>query len=215
MTANDAVVIAWRTCDESMVSRLGGGDVICVRVSRYPRVPSSPRHVQWPFVSPGVDRVWMADITHVPTRQGWLYLAAVLDLYTRRIVGWAMSDRIDQTLVSEALRMALARRAPARGGIHHSDQGSQYTSHAYQQQLQSAGLIASMSRKGMPYDNAPMESFFGSLKQELTHHELFADRAVARTAVFDYIEVFYNRERLHSALGYRSPEDFAEAQVSN
>lgn len=181
----------------------------------YQRTPAAPRHVQWPFVSPGEDRVWMADITHVPTQQGWLYLAAVLDVYTRRIVGWSMSPRIDQALASEALQMAVTRRSPPRGAIHHSDQGSQYTSHAYQKQLHAAGLVASMSRKGMPYDNAPMESFFGSLKQELTHHEPFADRDVARSAVFDYIEVFYNRERLHSALGYRSPEDFAKAQVSN
>jgi putative transposase len=181
----------------------------------YERTPVAPRRVQWPFVSPGVDRIWMADITHIPTRQGWLYLAAVLDVYTRRVVGWSMSDRIDQALASEALRMAVSRRAPVRGSIHHSDQGSQYTSHVYRQQLQAAGLVASMSRKGMPYDNAPMESFFASLKHELTHHVSFADRDAARSAVFDYIEVFYNRERLHSALGYRSPEDFAEAQVSN
>jgi len=111
--------------------------------------------------------------------------------------------------------MVVTHRTPAHGAIHRSDQGSQYTSHAYRQQLHDAGLVASMSRKGMPYDNAPMESFFASLKHELTHYAVFADRDAARSVVFDYIEVLYNRERTHSALGYRSPEDFAKAQVSN
>ena len=139
----------------------------------------------------------------------------MLDLHTRRIVGWAMGDRADQTLASSALAMALTRRKPAAGLIHHSDQGVQYTCKAYQKDLQVAGIIVSMSRKGMPYDNAVMESFFASLKQELTHHEQFKDRDEARSKVFDYIEVFYNRERLHSALGNRSPEDFAALAVSN
>lgn len=183
--------------------------------SAYQRVPAAPNRLEWPFVSASPDRVWVADITFVPTRQGWLYLAAVLDLHTRRIVGWAMGDRADQTLASSALAMALTRRKPAAGLIHHSDQGVQYTCKAYQKDLQVAGIIVSMSRKGMPYDNAVMESFFASLKQELTHHEQFKDRDEARSKVFDYIEVFYNRERLHSALGNRSPEDFAALAVSN
>lgn len=176
--------------------------------STYQRVPAAPNRLTWPFTSPGPDRVWVADITYVPTRAGWLYLAAVLDVHTRQIVGWAMGERADQALASAALEMALHRRKPARGAIHHSDQGSQYTSGAYQQQLQDAGLIVSMSRKGMPYDNAVMESFFSSLKQELTHHERFVDREQARRKVFDYIEVFYNRQRLHSRLDYRSPSEF-------
>jgi putative transposase len=179
------------------------------------RMAAAPRRVEWPFVSPGIDRVWLADITYIPTRQGWLYLAAVLDLYTRRIVGWSMSARVDQTLTSNALHMALERHSPHRGAIHHSDRGSQYTSHAYRETLAAKGLIASMSRTAMPFDNAPMESFFSSLKQELTHHYRFADRDAARAAVFDYIEVFYNRTRLHSALGYRSPQAFADAMVLN
>ena len=124
----------------------------------YQRVPAAPNLLAWPFASASKDRVWVADITYVPTRQGWLYLAAVLDLHTRRIVGWAMSDRADQALASDALDMALARRKPQKGVIHHSDQGVQYTCKAYQQQLHNAGLIASMSRKGMPYDNAMMEA---------------------------------------------------------
>jgi len=182
----------------------------------YQRVPAAPNRLTWPFISPGPDRVWVADITYVPTQQGWLYLAAVLDMYSRRIIGWAMSERPDQALASDALAMALARRRPSKGAIHHSDQGSQYTSKSYQQQLQVAGLVVSMSRKGVPYDNAVMESFFASLKHELTHHERFADRDAARTQVFDYIEGFYNRHRLHSSLGYRSPEAFERmAQVPN
>ena len=176
--------------------------------SPYQRVPAAPNRLAWPFASAAPDRVWVTDITYVPTRQGWLYLAAVLDMYSRRIVGWAMGVRADQALASAALEMALARRRPLSGAIHHSDQGVQYTCKAHQQQLQQAGLVASMSRKGMPYDNAVMESFFSSLKQELTHHEQFNDREQARSKVFNYIEVFYNRQRLHSALDYRSPEMF-------
>jgi putative transposase len=182
-------------------------------VQPYQRVPAAPNLLAWPFASASADRIWVADITYVPTRQGWLYLAAVLDVHTRRIVGWAMSDRADQALVSDALDMALTRRKPQKGAIHHSDQGVQYTCKAYQQQLHTAGLVASMSRKGMPYDNAVMESFFSSLKQELTHHERFADRDEARSKMFDYIEVFYNRERLHSGLQYRSPAQFEQMAV--
>lgn len=182
--------------------------------SAYQRVPAAPNRLSWPFNSPGLDRVWVTDITYIPTRQGWLYLAAVLDVYTRRVVGWAMDERADQTLASAALAMALASRRPASGTIHHSDRGVQYTCHAYQQQLRDADLIASMSRKGMPYDNAVMESFFSSLKQELTHHRRFVDRDQARSEVFDYIEVFYNRQRLHSALNYRSPVEFERMSVA-
>ena len=171
----------------------------------YQRVPPAPNLLAWPFVSPKPDAVWVADITFVPTRAGWLYLAAILDLHTRQIVGWAMGERADQALVSAALRMAVEHRKPAPGAIHHSDQGSQYTSGAYQAQLKAAGLQSSMSRKSMPYDNAVMESFFSSLKQELTHHERFAGLDEARQKLFDYIEVFYNRQRLHSSLGYRTP----------
>lgn len=171
-------------------------------------MPAAPNRLAWPFSSAAANQVWVADITYVPTQQGWLYLATVLDMYSRRIVGWAMSDRPDQVLASAALDMALAHRRPEKGAIHHSDQGVRYTCKAYQQHLQAAGLVASMSRKGMPYDNATMESFFASLKQELTHHERFADRDQARSKVFEYIEVFYNRQRLHSGLGYQSPDQF-------
>lgn len=204
------------SCGRNRVRRLRRDHAIQTRRRRryvqargtYQRVPAAPNHLRWPFKSSRPNAVWVADITFVPTHRGWLYLAALLDLHSRRIVGWAMGERADQALASEALAMALGRRRLAKGAIHHSDQGSQYTSKAYQQQLQQAGLTPSMSRKGMPYDNAAMESFFSSLKQELTHHQPFATREDARTEIFRYIEGFYNRQRLHSSLGYRSPEAF-------
>ena len=142
------------------------------------------------FAGPAPGRVRVGGITLVRAWGGWLYLAAVLDMHSRQIAGWAMGARADQALASAALDMALQRRRPAKGAIHHSDQGSQYTSGAYQRQLQEAGLVASMSRKGMPYDNAVMESFFSSLKQELTHHARFVELDAARGKGFEYIEVF-------------------------
>jgi putative transposase len=174
----------------------------------YERVPSPKRHITWPFSSGGPDRVWVADITQVPTVQGWLYLATVLDLWSRRVVGWSMSRSVKQDLADNALTMAIAQRRPKPGLIHHSDRGSQYTSKAYRAQLQAIGAISSASRASMPYDNAVAESFFSSLKNELTHHERFLSTDQARVRLFDYIEVFYNRQRRHQALGYQSPVDF-------
>jgi len=168
----------------------------------------APNRLSWPFRSPDRNRVWAGDMTQIPTRHGWLYLAVILDLYSRRVIGWAMADRQQQNLTSAALDMAIARRQPEPGVIHHSDRGSQYTSQAYRDQLARHGLLASMSRVGMPYDNAIVESFFSSLKNELTHHERFANVDEARSQVFDYIEVFYNRQRKHEALNYCSPEQF-------
>lgn len=170
--------------------------------------PPAPNLLRWPFHSPAPDRTWVTDITYVPTRQGWLYLAVILDLFARRVIGWAMSNRQDQELASSALMMAIEQRRPPRGLIHHSDRGSLYTSKAYRKTLESHGITASMSRVGMPYDNAAAESFFSSLKNELTHHEQFATIDEARRKLFDYIEVFYNRQRKHQALGYRSPVEF-------
>ena len=144
-------------------------------------------------------------ITYVPTAQGWLYLAVVLDLYSRRIVGWAMSDSLHRQLVIEALQMALTTRQPPPGLLHHSDRGSQYASDDYQALLTHARMVGSMSRKGNCYDNAPVESFFGTLKTELVFHQHYTTRAEARLDIFEYIEVFYNRFRRHSALGYKSP----------
>jgi putative transposase len=154
------------------------------------------------------DQVWVTDATGVLTGQGWLYLVAVLDVCTRRVVGWAMSPSLDAPLVIAALRMALAQRRPRGTLIVHSDRGSQFASAAYRQVLAQHGLLASMSRKGNCYDNAFIESFWSSLKYELVYHHRFATRAEARTAIFDYIETFYNRARLHSSLDYLSPTNF-------
>jgi transposase InsO family protein len=157
---------------------------------------------------------WAADITYVPTAQGWLYVAGVLDLCTRRLVGWAMADHMETGLVADALRMALARRRrrrrPAADGQlrHHSDRGSQYASDDYQGLLAASGVACSMSGAGDCWDNAPMESFWATLKTELVNHEHYATRAQAAASIFEYVEVFYNRKRLHSSLGYLSPEQF-------
>jgi putative transposase len=154
------------------------------------------------------DQVWATDATGVLTAEGWLYLVAVLDLFSRRVVGWAMSSILDAPLAVSALRMALRQRRPARSLIIHSDRGSQFASAAYRQVLAQHHLIASMSRADNCYDNAFIESFWSSLKYELVYHQRFATRAQARTAIFDYIETFYNRTRLHSSLDYLSPTSF-------
>jgi putative transposase len=157
------------------------------------------------------NRAWVADITYLPTREGWLYLAAVEDLYSRQVVGWAMGERIDSRLVVEALAMAVRRRCPGAGLVAHSDRGSQYASEHYRRRLADQGITCSMSRRGNCWDNAPMESFFASLKKELVHGADYQTRAAARASVFEYIEVFYNRVRRHSALGYQSPADYEQA----
>lgn len=161
----------------------------------------------------GPNQVWVTDATGVLTGQGWLYLVAVLDIHTRRILGWAMDAHLDSRLTIAALQMAMSRRPPPRGLIVHSDRGMQFASAAYRQILAQHGLIASMSRKGNCYDNAFIESFWSSLKYEVVYHHRFATRAEARTAIFDYIETFYNRTRLHSSLGYLSPIQF-ESQLN-
>jgi putative transposase len=155
-----------------------------------------------------IDQVWLADITYVETAQGWLYLAGVLDLHSRRIVGWAMSSRIDTELVLKAWNMAVCHRQPAGELLFHSDRGVQYASSQFRQNLAWAGVTASMSRKANCYDNATMESFWSTLKIELIYRRKFASRQQAQREIFDYIEVFYNRRRIHSALGYRSPQQF-------
>ena len=157
------------------------------------------------------NQVWVADITYIPTREGWLYLAAVEDLYSRRVVGWSMAERIDSRLVVDALEMAVSRRLPGEGLVAHSDRGSQYASEHYQRLLAGHGITCSMSRRANCWDNAPMETFFASLKKELVHDEDYATRAEARASIFEYIEVFYNRVRRHSSLGYRSPVEYERA----
>jgi len=158
------------------------------------------------------DQVWATDATCILTSQGWLYLVAVLDLFTRRVIGWSMHTILDASLVIAALRMALAQRHPFKPLIIHSDRGAQFASAPYRHTLAQHGLLASMARKGNCYDNAFIESFWSSLKYELVYHHRFATLAEARTAVFDYIETFYNRTRLHSSLAYQSPIKF-ESQL--
>ena len=157
---------------------------------------------------------WVGDITFIPTAQGWLYLAVLLDLFSRRVVGWAMSETIDRSLCLSALTMALRNCKPRPGLLHHTDRGSQYASLDYQAALRAAGAVSSMSRKGNCWDNAVAESFFSTLKQELCHLRSFASRDEARRAIFEYVEVFYNRQRLHSSLDYRTPIEY-EAMHAN
>ncbi len=176
-------------------------------------LPVAPNRLlaQAPPVRP--DAVWVADITYVETQEGFLYVAGILDRCSRRCIGWAMGDSLATTLPLAALDMALTQRRPTGGLLHHSDQGVQYASRNYRQRLTQAGVVPSMSRRGNCYDNAAMESFWSSLKRELVHRHNFASRAEARAAIFEWIEVFYNRERLHSALGYQTPVDF-ENQIN-
>jgi putative transposase len=168
-------------------------------------LPIAPNLLNRNFSADAPNRIWLADITYIETDQGWLYLATVMDLYSRRIVGWAMADHLRADLPLAALRMAISVQRPGAGLIHHSDRGVQYASADYCKVMQSAGFQASMSRKADCYDNAPMESFFHTLKTELVHHRHYATRAEATRDIFAYIEGFYNRTRRHSAIGYISP----------
>jgi len=170
--------------------------------------PIVPNLLDRNFTVEALDKVWLCDITYIPTGEGWLYLAGVMDLCSRKIVGWSMAEHMRAGLVIDALEMARTRRNPPPGLLHHSDRGVQYCCNEYRALLDQLGAVASMSRAGECRDNAPKESFWSTLKNELVHHEQFATRAQARAAIFDYIEVFYNRKRLHSSLGYISPEAF-------
>jgi transposase InsO family protein len=175
----------------------------------------APNQLNQVFTADRPDQIWLTDITYVPTAQGWLYLAVVLDLYSRRIVGWAMSDSLHRQLVIDALQMAITIRQPPPGLLHHSDRGSQYASDEYQALLTQTRMVGTVpvSRKGNCYDNAPVESFFGTLKTELVFHQQYATQAEARQDIFEYIEVFYNRFRRHSALGYKSPVKYEALPV--
>ncbi len=165
------------------------------------------------FLATRPNEIWLADISYIPTDEGWLYLAVVLDLFSRKVVGWAMRDHLRQELTIAALTMAIQRQRPARGLIHHSDRGSQYAAGDYRASLKASGIVPSMSRKGNCWDNAPMESWFHTLKTELVHHAAYATREAAKRDLFAYIEGYYNRQRLHSALGYVTPEQ-AELQAA-
>lgn len=177
-------------------------------------LPVAQNLLQQNFTADAPNQVWVGDITYIGTDEGWLYLAVVLDLFSRKVVGWSMSDRMTATLVCDALRMALFRRKRPRGVIMHTDRGSQYCSREHRDLLDANGLVASMSAKGNCYDNAAMESWNHSLKVEAIHGERLATRKQARDLVFEYIEVDYNRNRLHSTLGYLSPEQFERARAA-
>ena len=206
-------------CSENRVARLmQKHDIAAKQKKRYKRTtkansahPVAPNLLDRNFTATEPNQKWTTDITYIPTLEGWLYLAMVLDLFSRRIVGWAMSTRMTSDLVIDALQMAVQQRQPPPGLLHHSDRGSQYTGQPYQQLLKDNHFIVSMSGRGNCYDNAPAESFFGSLKTEHVHHVLYETRAQARADIFFYIEAFYNRQRLHSTLDYVSPEAYEAA----
>jgi len=172
--------------------------------------PVAPNVLQRDFEAERPNLKWLADITYIATEEGWLYLAVTLDLYSRRVVGWAMSDRMTDELTLNALSMAVQQREVGPALLHHSDQGSQYTSGEYQQMLRDWGIEVSMNGVGTWYDNAPMESFFGTLKSEWAHHRRYRTRDEARSDLFYYIEAFYNRQRLHSSIGYLSPASYEQ-----
>lgn len=174
------------------------------------KMQPSPNLLKQEFDCLTPNTVWLADITYIETDEGWLYLAGVKDMATREIVGWSMEDHMRAELCCDALKMALGRRRPVPGLIHHSDRGSQYAGTEYRKLIKKAKLIQSMSRKGQCLDNAPMESFFASLKKEMVHQRRFKTRAEAKAAIFEYIEVFYNRQRRHSGIGYKTPQQAFE-----
>jgi putative transposase len=208
-----------KRCNVKTVARIMRKNGIKSKTAKKFKVTTDSRHnrpvsenvLDRDFEVKAANQVWLADITYVWTREGWLYLAAVEDLYSRKVVGWSLSEQLHRRLVLDALQMAIRRRLPGEELLHHSDRGSQYASDDYQQLLKDQGIRCSMSRKGNCYDNAPMESFFATFKKELIHHEEYQTREEARQSIFEYIEVFYNRVRRHSALGYKSPDEFERA----
>jgi putative transposase len=204
-------------CGRNRVARLMHEAALCGRQKGRYRVrttdsnhdePIAPNRLATAPKATAPNQIWVGDITYIETQEGWLYLAGILDLYSRKLVGWAMSERIDTNLVLKALAMACLHRQPPANLLFHSDRGVQYASGNYRQALRTAGFVASMSRKGNCYDNAIMESFWSTLKLDLVYRRNFLSHRQARTEIFDYIEVFYNRQRTHSALNYFSPVDF-------
>lgn len=209
-------------CDRKTVAKVMREAVIRSKTSRRFRVTTTDSHHPYPvavnvwprdFTAEKANQKWVADITYLATLESWLYLAAELDLFTRKVVGWSMSERTDSRLVVDALEMAVSRQLPEAGLLAHSDRGVQYASEHYQRTLTTHGIECRMSRCGDCWDNTPAESFFAPLKKELVHHEVYETRTEARASLFEYLEVFYNRERLHSSLGYVSPTDFEASAV--
>ena len=212
----DALIKQGDRVGEHRIARLMRAEGIRAKTVRKWRATTDSAH-PWPvatnilnrqFQVEQPNRVWAGDLTYVWTTEGWLYLAVVLDLYSRLVIGWAMGHRLTVELAERALTMALVKRNPTAGLLHHSDRGSQYAAHRYQQMLTTHGLTPSMSRKGNCWDNACVESFFGTLKRELVSHRHYATREEAQQDIFEYIEVFYNRQRRHSTLGYDAPAEF-------
>jgi len=179
-----------------------------------PAAPPAPDLVKRRFAAERPDQLWLADITYLPTYEGWLFLAVVMDVCSRKIVGWAMREDLKSELVVDALGIAVARRQPKAGLVHHSDRGAQYTSLAFGRTLRESGLVASMGRRGDAYDNAPIESVISTIKNELVNRSRPTTRDQARLAVFDYIETFYNPRRLHSSFGNRSPDDYERSKLN-
>jgi putative transposase len=204
------------SCSENRVARLMRLHNVRVKQTRgfhsttrrHKKDPVAPNVLQRHFTAQRPNQIWLADITYIATKGGFVYLAAILDLYSRRIVGWAMDRHIREELTIRALKMALEQREPAPGILHHSDQGGQYTGRKYQALLAKYGFVVSMNGVGTWYDNAPMESFFGTLKSELVHHRVYQTRDEARNDLFFYVEAFYNRRRRHSVLDYLSPHTY-------
>ena len=217
---HDALVKQGEFCDIKTVAKImNEAGIQAKTVKKFKRTTDS-RHSQ-PVADNVLNRqfdqatkpnqIWVSDITYIWTFEGWMYLTCVVDLFSRKVVGWSMSSRMTKEFVMDALQMAIHQRHPSEKLLHHSDRGSQYCSDQYQTLLKEIGIRCSMSRKGNCWDNAVMESFFATLKKELIHHERFNTRSDARRRIFEYIEVFYNRERAHSALGYKSPEQFEQS----
>jgi putative transposase len=180
---------------------------------RDPRAAPAPDLLRRDFEAGRPNKVWLADITYIPTREGFLYLAFILDTHSRRIVGWSMDSHMRTELVVDALEMAVWRRKPSAGLVHHSDRGAQYTAISFGKRLEEVGIVPSIGRTGTALDNAMAESSIATLKTELVHRRRFPDREVARSAIFEYLEGFYNRRRLHSAWSYQSPMSYEEATM--
>jgi putative transposase len=209
-------------CGKNRVARLRRINGIESKRRRRFKITTQSKRGQW--IAPNIlnrcfevtapNRVWVGDVTFVETRQGWLYLAVLIDLYSRKVIGWSMSNRINKELVLQALKMALFNRKPEPGLIHHTDRGSIYAADKYRELLTEHGIKPSMSRKGDCYDNAVAESFFATVKNELTWEEDYQSRSEAQTRLFEFIEVFYNRQRIHQTLGYHSPWYFEQQTLS-